>query len=52
MTRAVFFRQCDNCYGLSGCSSPCTDLTGFPANGGFYFQASNRSVALPVAGYD
>jgi hypothetical protein len=25
--------------GLSGCSPPCTDLTGLPANGGFYFQA-------------
>jgi len=31
---------------------PCTDLTGFPANGAFYFQASNGLVALPVAGYD
>jgi hypothetical protein len=41
-----------NCYGLPGCLPPCTDLTGFPANGGFYFQASNGSVALPVAGYD
>jgi hypothetical protein len=40
------------CYGLSGCSAPCTDLTGFPAIGAFYFQASNRLVALPVAGYN
>jgi hypothetical protein len=30
----------------------CTDLTGFPANGGFYFQAFNGSVVLPVAGHD
>ena len=41
-----------NCYGLSGCWPPCTDLTGLPANGGFYFQAFSGSVALPVAGYD
>jgi len=40
------------CYGLSGCWPPSTDLTGLPANGGFYFQAFDRSVALPVAGYD
>src|SRR4029453_9007794 len=40
------------CYGLSGCWPPCTDLTGLPANGGFYFQAFDRSVALPVAGYN
>ena len=40
------------CYGLSGCSPPCTDLTGLPATGGFYFQAFNGSVSLPVAGYD
>jgi hypothetical protein len=40
------------CYGLSGCSAPCTDPTGFPANGAFYFQAFNGSVALPFAGYD
>jgi hypothetical protein len=26
-------------YGLSGCWPPCTNLTGLPANGGFYFQA-------------
>src|SRR5262249_5917309 len=31
---------------------PCTDLTGLPANGGFYFQAFNGSVILPAAGYD
>src|SRR5215475_12985385 len=30
----------------------CTDPTGLPAVGDFYFQASNGSVALPVAGYD
>src|SRR5262249_18951887 len=41
-----------DCYGLSGCWPPCTDLTGFPANGGFYFQASDGSVTLPVAGYN
>jgi len=40
------------CYGLSDCSAPCTDLTGFPAIGAFYFQASNRLVALPGAGYN
>ena len=40
------------CYGLSGCWPPCTDLTGLPANGGFYFQAFDGSVALPIAGYD
>src|SRR5262249_20863373 len=39
-------------YGLPGCSAPCTDLTGFPANGAFYFQAFSGSVALPAAGYD
>jgi hypothetical protein len=31
---------------------PCTDPTSFPAVGGFYYQASNGSVALPVAGYN
>src|SRR5262249_3621906 len=41
-----------DCYGLSGCWPPCTDLTGLPANGGFYFQAFNGSVILPAAGYD
>src|SRR6516165_3597301 len=40
------------CYGLPGCSAPCPDLTGFPAIGAFYFQASNRLVTLPVAGYN
>src|SRR5262245_24214587 len=40
------------CYGLPGCSAPCTDLTGFPADGAFYFQAFSGSVALPAAGYD
>ena len=41
-----------NCYGLSGCRPPCTDLTGLLANGGFYFQAFDGSVTLPVAGYN
>src|SRR5262245_26915186 len=41
-----------DCYGLSGCWPPCTDLTGLPANGGFYFQAFNGSVILPAAGHD
>src|SRR6516164_3246447 len=41
-----------NCYGLPGCWPPCTDLTGLPANGGFYFQAFDGSVTLPVAGYN
>ena len=40
------------CYGLSGCSAPCTDLTGLPANGAFYFQAFSGSVARPAAGYN
>src|SRR5215472_9618702 len=31
---------------------PCTDPTGFPAVGDFYYHASNGSVALPVAGYN
>src|ERR1700676_5004991 len=31
---------------------PCTDLTGLPATGGFYFQAFDGSVTLPVAGYN
>ena len=30
----------------------CTDLTSLPANGGFYFQAFDGTIALPVAGYD
>jgi choline dehydrogenase-like flavoprotein len=29
----------------------CTDLTGLPANGAFYFQPFSGSVALPPAGY-
>lgn len=41
-----------NCYGLSGSSPPSTDLTGLPANGGFYFQAFSGPVALPAAGYN
>jgi hypothetical protein len=41
-----------NCYGLSGCLPPWTDLTGIlPATGDFYFQASDGLVALPAAGY-
>ena len=32
--------------------APSTDLTGLPANGGFYFQAFSGAVALPAAGYD
>src|SRR5215469_4051647 len=40
------------CYGLPVCSTPCTDQTGLPANGAFYIQAFNGSVALPVVGYD
>src|SRR3954471_14252249 len=42
-----------HCYGLSGCSPPWTDLTGFRRPpGAVYIQASDGSVALPVAGYD
>jgi hypothetical protein len=40
------------CYGLPGCSPSCTDQTDHSAPEGFYFQASNGSVTLPVAGYD
>src|SRR6516165_5064701 len=40
------------CHGLPVCSAPCTDLTGLPANGAFYIQAFNGSVALPAVGYD
>jgi hypothetical protein len=36
------------CYGLSGCWPPCTDLTDLPANGGFYIQAFDGSVTLPL----
>src|SRR5450631_2145166 len=39
-------------YGLPGCSPPCTDQTGSPAFGDFYFQAFNGSVSLSVAGYN
>jgi hypothetical protein len=39
-------------YGLPGCSPPCTDQTGRPAFGDFYFQAFNGSVSLSVAGYN
>jgi hypothetical protein len=39
--------------GLPGCSPPCPDRTGnAPALGDFYFQASDGSVTLPVAGYN
>src|SRR3954464_11891003 len=42
-----------HCYGLPGCSPPLdgSDQVS-PATGGFYIQASDGSVALPVAGYD
>jgi hypothetical protein len=40
------------CYGLPSCSLPCTDRTDTLGLESFYFQASNGSVALPVAGYD
>src|ERR1700730_11473151 len=40
------------CYGLPSCSLSCTDQTDTLAPESFYFQASNGSVALPVAGYD
>ena len=39
-------------YSLPGCSPPCTDQTGSPAFGDFYFQAFNGSVSLSVAGYN
>ena len=36
------------CYGLSGCWPPYTGiLTSLPANGGFYFQAFDGTVAFP-----
>src|SRR3954464_1870051 len=42
-----------HCYGLSGCSPPWTDLTGFRRPpGAFSIQASDGSVTLPAAGYD
>jgi hypothetical protein len=41
------------CCGLSSRSPPLADLTGgYPANRGFYFRASDRSVTLPIAGYN
>src|ERR1700758_3595451 len=46
------FHDSHICYGLPVCSAPCTDLTGLPANGAFYIQAFNGSVALLVVGYD
>src|SRR3954463_15182720 len=54
-TRGPFFEASlvRHCYGLSGCSPPWTDRTKFPwPTGGFYIQASDGSVTLPVAGYD
>src|SRR5438046_1734405 len=55
-TRALTFAAslvC-NCYGLSGCSPPLdgSDWNTTPATGGFYVQASDGAVTLPVAGYD
>jgi len=43
-----------NCYGLSGCSPPLdgSDRNTCPATGGFYVQAFDGSVTLPIAGYD
>src|SRR5215208_1496443 len=42
-----------HCYGLSACSPPLdgSDRVS-PATGGFYIQASDGSVVLPVAGYN
>src|SRR5215475_3183535 len=40
------------CYSLPSCSLSWTDQTDTLAPESFYFQASNGSVALPVAGYD
>jgi len=55
-TRALTFAASlvYNCYGLSGCSPPLdgSDRDKNPATGGFYVQASDGSVTLPVAGYD
>ena len=40
------------CYGLSGCSPPLTDLTGFyPGHEGFYIQAFSESVTFLAAGH-
>ena len=39
-------------YGLRGCSPPVRIRLERPAFEDFYFQASNGSVALPVAGYN
>jgi len=39
-------------YGLPGCSPPCTDQTGSPAFGTFYFQASTARSPSPSAGYN
>src|SRR5262249_11541597 len=50
-----------NCYGLSGCWPPCTDLTGLPANRAFASRLSTgrspspspdmtTTAALPPAG--
>jgi hypothetical protein len=55
-TRALTFAASlvRNCYGLSGCSPPLdgSDWNTTPATGGFYVQASDGAVTLPVAGYD
>jgi hypothetical protein len=55
-TRALTFAASlvSNCYGLSGCSPPLdgSDWNTTPATGGFYVQASDGAVTLPVAGYD
>ena len=41
-----------HCYGLSGCSPPLTDLTGFcPGHEGFYIQAFSESVTFLTAGH-
>jgi hypothetical protein len=41
------FHDSHICYGLPVCLPPCTDPTGFPAVGDFYYQTSNGSVAHP-----
>ena len=55
-TRALNFvaSLVHNCYGLSGCSPPLdgSDRSTIPATGGFYVQAFDGAVTLPVAGYD
>ena len=44
ITRLQWFAHC---YGLSGCSPPCTDLTGRPANGGFTSRLSTARSPSP-----